>query len=522
MNPDILNKDLGKALYPASSQTLGKQHGCYLSGPAGQDFVKVSLDVGVELLDGRFIIKEKIGVGKYCVVYKAYDKTLQDTVALKVGSFSPVGGSFIEQLLINEYKVNSFVKDKRHVLKIYEVNQCIYDGARLVLLSMEYADGGSLRDWLNNNGYEPGLRQSQGYAIFRQICLGLASLHDNNVCHLDLKPENILFVKGVAKIADFGISSLKYSAMHGYNNNTLDLLHYMGTARYMSPEQFIAPHIMSIDHRSDIYSAAVILFEMSHPQCETPFDGNDEFQRFQHLQTSVPEIETANNTVKRVLKRGLQKQPDDRYQSTVELIQDFDGQLEPPQETITEGNPEPSEIIQPVAPVQSYDQTVARLWDEAMMKIQEPDFDGAILLCRRIVGLDPNHTKAFAALQELESRFEKARQFYSTIKNGINTESLDHLVELLVEAVNIYPKHPDGHLVQTQLSSRSREFNEKMERRMELVRRDRQQRTANANRNRISNANTISNPTRRYNYSYVPSYRWYHRLWDSICDFFAG
>ena len=525
MNPNTLNNDFDKGTIFVNGRISNSQQGYYLSGLPDQNFQRVSLDPGTELMDGRFEIKEEIGIGKFCIVYQTYDKKLQNTVALKIGVFSPVGNSVIEPLLINEHKVNSFVKDKRHVLEIYEVNRCMYEGALLILLSMEYADGGSLRDWLKNNEYDPGVRQAQGYAFFRQICLGLASLHQNNICHLDLKPENILFVKGVIKIADFGISSLKYSAMHGCGDGVMDLLHQMGTARYMSPEQFIAPHIMSIDFRSDIYSLTVILFEMSHPECKTPFEGNDQFQRFQHVQTPAPEIETINDTARRIIYKGLQKKPHDRYQTIIELIQDFDGRLQPQQENVSQ---EHDESCEENDSPQNGNQVISQLWDETLAKIHEPDFDAAILICRRIVGLDPNYAKALAALRELESRFEKARQFYAAIQNGMDTESLDHLVELLVEAVNIYPKHPDGHLVQMQLASRSRQFTEKMERRIELTRRDRQQRMANVNRTHTPNTNNShTTSTLRYTgssaYPFRPiAKRWYHRLWDFTKDVFSG
>ncbi|HBG25746.1 MAG: hypothetical protein A2Y10_20285 [Planctomycetes bacterium GWF2_41_51] len=478
----------------------------YLSGLPQQEVYKVSLEDGTKLLDGRFTIKCKIGAGRFCSVYKAYDKERDCDIALKIGSFSPIGNSNIEELIKNELDINSRVMDNSHVLRIYDINRCMHEGAVLLLLSMEYADGGSLRDWLEKNKYNIELRQTQGPVIFRQICLGLKVLHEKNIIDLDIKPENILFVKGVVKIADFGLSSLMYSAIHGCGNTMANLWPKMGTPKYMSPEQFIAPHAMDIDFRSDIYSLCVVLYEIIHPECKTPFEGNFDFQRYQHVQVPIPEIITDNQMLKQIIEKGLQKKSDKRYQNIAQLLQDLDGGEAVPED---ESNQDSEQIIE-------------ELWNEALSKIQEPDFDSAILLCNRIIEIDPNNSNASAALRELNSRFEKAQQFYTAIKNAMDTEPMDDLITLLLEAVNIYPNHPDGHLVQTQLACRSAQYADKMEERIELLRQDNIHSIPSINLPTTNNY-PVSNYRPSNSYTVPVSFdtrKWYHKLYDFIRNSF--
>ena len=514
MNSEILKSNFNTSGHIDQLST-NKHQGCYLSGLPQQDVLKVFLDSGQELVDGRFVIKNEIGSGKLCVVYLAYDQQRKEDVALKIACCPPVDNNNIEQLFINEFRINTFVKDKRYVLQLHEYHRCMHDGALLAILSMEYADGGSFRGWLDSNKYNLEMRYQQGLMIFRHVCAGVGALHENNVCHLDLKPENVLFVKGMIKVSDFGLSSLRYDAIQN-GIETISMPPDVTTAEYMSPEQFVAPHIMNIDARSDIYMLSVMLFEILHPECKTPFEGNYEFQRFQHLQVPAPDVITHNETIRRVIMKGLQKNPADRYSNIAELILALDGRPAEQNVMLEEEVDEPEDNSD----------VVNELWNEVLAKINEPDFNKAIILCNRIFQLDPDHTKAVAAFGELKERFEKASQFYSAIDNGIATEPMDHLVELLCEAISLYPNHPNGHLIQVQLSSKSREYAETMERRLVSARRNSHPQRPRINRtptpiNIYSGSN--NNSSRRATHPFrVSTRRWYHRLWDSIRDFFSG
>jgi hypothetical protein len=120
---------------------------------------------------------------------------------------------------------------------------------------MEFVDGVNLRQLLGSQRMTP--REALG--LMPQICEGLEYAHGEGVVHRDIKPENILLdQKGRVKIADFGLSKLIEPSPQAVQLTQAD--HVLGTMHYMSPEQFENP--LAVDHRADIYSLGVVLYEM--------------------------------------------------------------------------------------------------------------------------------------------------------------------------------------------------------------------------------------------------------------------
>ncbi len=125
----------------------------------------------------------------------------------------------------------------------------------LFFIVMEYVDGVNLRQTIRSGKLTP----KEALAIVPQICEALQYAHDEGVVHRDIKPENILIdKKGRVKIADFGLAKLlgRESKDHALTATN----HVMGTVRYMAPEQMEGSR--SVDHRADIYSLGVVLYEM--------------------------------------------------------------------------------------------------------------------------------------------------------------------------------------------------------------------------------------------------------------------
>ena len=208
-----------------------------------------SLRVG-DQVDG-YRLEEVIGWGGMSVVFRANQLSLNRNVALKV----------LRKDLGDDHEfARRFEKEARALADLAHPNivrvfdQGLYDGN--YYLVMEYIDGVSLRQLLG----ERPLTAAEALRLVPEICSGLEYAHSRNIVHRDIKPENILVDKqGTPKIADFGLVRIL-----GEKNDEVSRLTktqtVMGTIEYMSPEQREGQR--DIDHRSDIYSLGVVLYEM--------------------------------------------------------------------------------------------------------------------------------------------------------------------------------------------------------------------------------------------------------------------
>jgi len=196
---------------------------------------------------GRYQIIEELGKGGMGKVYKVFDTKIKEKVALKL--IKP-------EIASDKETIERFSNELRLARKIRHKNVCgMYDlgeteGAHFI--TMEYVHGEDLKSMIR---MAAGLSIGAVLSIGEQICDGLAEAHTLGVVHRDLKPQNIMIDKGGhAKIMDFGIArSIREKGITGPSV-------MIGTPEYMSPEQSEAKEI---DHRSDIYSLGIILYEMA-------------------------------------------------------------------------------------------------------------------------------------------------------------------------------------------------------------------------------------------------------------------
>jgi eukaryotic-like serine/threonine-protein kinase len=204
----------------------------------------------------HYNILEKLGEGGMGVVYKAEDTKLDRLVALK---FLPSHLAASEQdktRFIQEAKAASAMNHP-NICTIYSIDE--HEGQLFIV--MEFVDGQTLRE---KNG---SITFKQAIEIGIQIADGLAGAHEKGIVHRDIKPENIMIRKdGIAQIMDFGLAKLRA------NNSKISRLtkegSTVGTAGYMSPEQIQG---QETDHRSDIFSYGVLLYELLAGQL--PFKG---------------------------------------------------------------------------------------------------------------------------------------------------------------------------------------------------------------------------------------------------------
>jgi serine/threonine protein kinase len=390
----------------------------------------------------RFGIVRMLGRGSVGQVYLAHDEFSEQDVALKIVGLGSRQADELASLLRYEKSVYNKIRDHRHVLKVNDIHQVRHGGAEFLLLSLEYADDGSLRQWLTEHIDDWPLRRSQGLEHFKQLCKGVAALHEVGVSHLDAKPENFLFKDGVLKVSDLGTSGLRAqrnpSSDNQYRDFTLET--NIGTPYYMSPEHFTSLR-SDLDCRCDIYSLGIMLYEILSPRGRPPFQGDYERLRDLHTAVAPPPLEGADANEARVVRRCLEKNPARRYQTVAELLEDLEDNS--------------TEHIDNESDAQS---RIDYLWSSACESLEADLPEDCRRFCRQLIETCPDHEEAREILAQLDARFEEAGGIYSTVEMGMNSRSLDELAGLVIAAVDVYPNHPKGANVQIQLQARSEQY----------------------------------------------------------------
>jgi serine/threonine-protein kinase len=198
------------------------------------------------LFAARYLVTGLLGKGGMGTVYRAVDRELDDEIALKVllpDAFDEGSGG--TQTLKQEIRLARKITH-RNVVRTHDLGEA--EGMRF--LTMEYVPGTTLRDILDRRGVV-GL--APGLQIAKQLCRGLAAVHEAGIIHRDIKPPNIMVLpNGVVKLMDFGIARAAGGDDSGDGST-------VGTPYYMSPEQARGE---TVDVHSDIYAVGVVLYEM--------------------------------------------------------------------------------------------------------------------------------------------------------------------------------------------------------------------------------------------------------------------
>lgn len=251
------------------------------------------------------------GSGQYGQVYCARQRRTGQIVALK----ELPHGRFPTHALLRELRV-LLMLNHPHVTRC-EALEHAQEGRYLVL---EYCEGGTLRDWLEQGSPLP---LKQVLAWIRQILLGLDHAHTAGVIHCDVKPENILLHLSESgwqmKLTDFGIARV-------YRSPITDLS-MTGSAAYMAPERFYGQFSPAVD----IYAVGVMLYEMILGS--RPFSGSPGQLMHDHLNRRVVLAPELPAVVRAIVQKALEKLPARRYGSAALMVKDLDAilpQLEEP------------------------------------------------------------------------------------------------------------------------------------------------------------------------------------------------
>ena len=257
----------------------------------------------------HYRILEKLGEGGMGVVYKAEDTKLKRTVALKFLSPHTLGSEQEKTRFVHEAQAAAAL-DHPNICTVHEIDEA--EGQTFI--AMAYIDGQSLREKIESGPVK--LEEALDAAI--DVAQGLQEAHEKSIVHRDIKSSNVMVTnKGQAKITDFGLAKLAAGTKVTVTGTTV------GTVAYMSPEQARGDEI---DHRTDIWSLGVVVYEMLTGQL--PFKGDYEQAVTYNIVHEFPEPITGLRTgipleLERIVNKCIQKKPDDRYQHADEVVVDL-------------------------------------------------------------------------------------------------------------------------------------------------------------------------------------------------------
>src|SRR5262245_59148467 len=226
-----------------------------------------------ELIAGRYELEELVGSGGMSSVYRAHDRLLERTVALKI---------LHEQFTRDVAYVERFRREARAVAQLAHPNIVTVidrgeqDGRQFIVF--EYVDVMNLKELMAKEG---PVSPREAIELALQVARGLSFAHENGLVHRDVKPQNVLLDgDGRAKVTDFGIA-------HAVDVDGMTITGtVMGTSNYIAPEQARG---QPVDEQTDVYSLGCVIYELLAG--EVPFEG-DNFVAvaMQHVNDPVPSV----------------------------------------------------------------------------------------------------------------------------------------------------------------------------------------------------------------------------------------
>jgi serine/threonine protein kinase len=270
---------------------------------------------------GSYKINERLGSGGMGAVYLAQDLRLNRQVALKILPEYLIAGDGLRRFQREARAISSL--NHPNILTIHEVGEA--EG--LYFIATEYIEGRTLRELISRG--ELSIREILEVCL--QVGAGLAAAHDAGVIHRDIKPENIMRRSdGLIKVLDFGIAKLsiqtQLSSESARKTTETEIGMVLGTVGYMSPEQARG---LQVDHRSDIWSFGVLLYEMLAGR--SPFEASTRMDTLVGIIEHKPQLlfdqeaPEALRRLQKILDRSLSKQVEQRYQRTDEMLEDLKG-----------------------------------------------------------------------------------------------------------------------------------------------------------------------------------------------------
>ncbi|MBR5442746.1 MAG: Stk1 family PASTA domain-containing Ser/Thr kinase [Clostridia bacterium] len=262
-------------------------------------------------LDGRYEIRDVVGVGGMAVVYKAYDNIDDRIVAVKILKDEYLTNEEFRRRFKNESKAIAVLSHK-NIVKVFDVSF----GDRLQYIVMEYIEGVTLKEYIEQRGV---IDWNEALFFSIQILRALQHAHDKGIVHRDVKPQNIMLLEnGTIKVTDFGIARFSHSETRTMTEKAI------GSVHYISPEQAKGE---LTDEKADLYSIGVVLYEMLTGKL--PFEAESAVSVALMQVNNDPALPRSINPnipigFEQITMKAMQKSTRDRYQTASEVLYDLE------------------------------------------------------------------------------------------------------------------------------------------------------------------------------------------------------
>jgi serine/threonine protein kinase len=353
---------------------------------------------------GRYEVVSRLGRGGMGTVFLARDPLLERTLAIKVLS---VDSAELRERFAREARSAARLRHP-NIVVIYDIGE----DREQPFIAMEYVNGESLAEIIRR---EAPLHLADKLRLIEELCAGLAYAHRAGIVHRDIKPANLVVsAEGPLKILDFGLARLTGASQAGLTKAGVML----GTPHFMSPEQVQGGHV---DHRTDIYSAGVVMFELLTYQ--KPFNAESPVAVLHHIVSSeTPSLRRhlpdADPELDRIVATAMARDPDRRYGSAELLLKD----VEKVRTTLDSGAQEsfgvpPTSqrpLRRPSAPSSERESILRRraLQVQGHLEQAQALFDAGDLEAARDAGeqallLDPEEPRALDLLERIQAALEE-------------------------------------------------------------------------------------------------------------------
>ncbi|HTI36396.1 MAG TPA: protein kinase [Vicinamibacterales bacterium] len=429
---------------------------------------------------GRYEVVDRLGAGGMGVLYLARDPLLRRTLAIKVLA---VDDDDLRERFAREAR-SAAALSHTNIVTIFDVGE---DGGH-PFLAMEYLDGETMAEMIRRKAPVVLQRRLQ---LLLELCAGLGYAHRLGIIHRDIKPANLMITgNGTLKILDFGLARLTHDNSSGLTQSGA----LLGTPHYMSPEQIEG---RGIDHRSDIFSVGLVLYELL--TYKKAYSGEGMHVVLHKITHEAPpplrEVDpTIDPALERIVEKAIERRPEDRYQ-TLELMSadttaflkaladrpDADATVIIRRSDLPEGTPRKSDpgsgggVRTPSATprVPNFEGIARRReaqiqlhLDEATRHFNEARYDQAIEQCELAAVLNPEEPRVFELLSRAHGALEDQQiaGWLAEAQARIAEGSLTRAEQLIQQSLERRPAHPQAQTLRRQVQEARREAEQRRER----------------------------------------------------------